>query len=312
VKGSLFIIIACLFWSVDALFRYPLIQKIGSWSIVQSEHLILSLLFLPFLFKKRNRILQASLADHFRFFALGFGGSALGTVCFTEAFYYLNPSIVILLQKYQVFITIILARIFLQERIQKRFIFWAIVSVIGAIGLGFPDLVDVFTKGELPSIFDDKKSLKGLFFTSLAVVFWGTATILGKSLSSLGYKNEEIMGMRFVYGLLGLFFVNYFFANLFDVFTVTGSYFHFLQNSNWGVWKLILLMVLLSGLLAMGFYYAGLRIISARLCSLMELFFPLCAIIVNWIYLGQHLAASQIVGAGLLILGATMVQIKRY
>jgi drug/metabolite transporter (DMT)-like permease len=43
----------------------------------------------------------------------------------------------------------------------------------------------------------------------------------------------------------------------------------------------VTLMVLVSGLLAMYIYYQGLRKISARACTLAEMFFPFMAVIVN-------------------------------
>jgi drug/metabolite transporter (DMT)-like permease len=312
MTGSLYIIVACLLWSLDALIRYPLIHKIGSWSIVQSEHLILTLIFLPILIKSGKRLLNASLSHHVLFFLLGFGGSALGSVCFTEAFIYLNPSVVILLQKYQTFITIILAKAFLKERVRGPFLFWAFISVGGAIGLSFPELLDAFQSGELNSGLFSGRSLKGFLFATLAVVCWGSATVIGKHLSMAGFKGKEIMGMRFFYGLIGLAILNFFFIDLLGVFSRNVGYFEFLSTSSFEIWQKLILMVLLSGLLAMGFYYAGLRRISARACSLMELFFPLCAIVVNWVYLGKQLDISQIIGGALLILGVTVVQTKHY
>jgi len=73
----------------------------------------------------------------------------------------------------------------------------------------------------------------------------------------------------------------------------------------------VLFMVCISGLLGMFFYYQGLRRISARLCALLELFFPLCAVIVNWIFLDQSLNNLQLMGGGLLLWGSTMIHLSR-
>ena len=71
-------------------------------------------------------------------------------------------------------------------------------------------------------------------------------------------------------------------------------------------------MVLVSGLLAMYLYYQGLRRIPARLCTLAEMFFPLMAVIVNWIFLGASLSIVQISGAIILVAGSLIIQIKQY
>ena len=74
----------------------------------------------------------------------------------------------------------------------------------------------------------------------------------------------------------------------------------------------IAVMVLLSGLAGMYFYYKGLKYLSARLCSLLEMFFPFCAVAVNWLLLGSKLDPFHLVGGGILLLGSTVIQWKRY
>ena len=74
----------------------------------------------------------------------------------------------------------------------------------------------------------------------------------------------------------------------------------------------IALMVLVSGLLAMYLYYQGLRRIPARFCTLAEMFFPLMAVIVNWIFLDKSLSMVQISGGLILIAGSLVIQVKQY
>jgi drug/metabolite transporter (DMT)-like permease len=71
-------------------------------------------------------------------------------------------------------------------------------------------------------------------------------------------------------------------------------------------------MVLISGFMGMGLYYLGLKRLSARLCALAEMFFPFCAIAVNWIFLEATLAPLQLLGGFLLLVGSTVLQLKRY
>ncbi len=63
-------------------------------------------------------------------------------------------------------------------------------------------------------------------------------------------------------------------------------------------------MVFLSGLLGMYFYYRGLRQLPAHTTAIAELFFPLSAVAVNWVLLGQALKPMQIAG-GLILMGAS-------
>jgi drug/metabolite transporter (DMT)-like permease len=64
----------------------------------------------------------------------------------------------------------------------------------------------------------------------------------------------------------------------------------------WDSFFKIGLMVLISGILALFLYYQGLKRVSARSAALAEMFFPLCAVIVNWIFLGKGLTPMQILG----------------
>ena len=77
-------------------------------------------------------------------------------------------------------------------------------------------------------------------------------------------------------------------------------------------WGKIAAMVAISGLLGMYFYYQGLKRISARVCALTEMAFPFMAVAINWIFLDAKLDALQIVGALLLLLGSTVIQLRHY
>ena len=83
-------------------------------------------------------------------------------------------------------------------------------------------------------------------------------------------------------------------------------------SHNIEVYGKVSLMVLVSGLLAMYLYYQGLRKLSARACSLTEMFFPFMAVLVNWLFLGASLSPVQLVGGGILLLGSLVIQLKRY
>lgn len=144
-----------------------------------------------------------------------------------------------------------------------------------------------------------KKSSLGYGLAFIAVFGWGASTVFGKKLAAIGYKPFEIMSGRFMLGLIFLSPVMYFSKTSLDV-------------SNTEITLKIILMAFLSGFLAMYFYYQGLKRISARLCAVAEMFFPFCAVAANWIFLGKSLSLVQIIGSCLLLLGSTVLQLKRY
>ena len=72
-------------------------------------------------------------------------------------------------------------------------------------------------------------------------------------------------------------------------------------------WGIIIIIVLSSGTLALFIYYYGLNKLPASHTTLFELFWPLSAVIIDWIKDGDPLALMQLLGAALLLLSTTLL-----
>ncbi|WPU66230.1 DMT family transporter [Peredibacter starrii] len=300
MAGTLLVIIACLFWGLDTLIRYPLVERgIHPITIVFYEHMVLVAIFSLGLIPAIKRIGELKLADVFSFFIIGGIGSAIATVAFTESFQYLNPSLVILLQKLQPIVAIILAAIVLKEEIQKQFIIWAAVCLIGGLLVSSPDIERFYhlMRSNFGAVTSDA-AVKGYGLVAISIVGWGATTVFGKRLSMVGFEPKSIMAGRFLSGLLVLIpFVQW------NRSLILPSGEDYLR---------ILIMVIISGALAMWFYYQGLKRLSAKTTAIAEMFFPFFAIIFNWIFLGKQLSEVQLVGGGILIFGSLVIQLKKY
>lgn len=274
-------------------------SNVGAISIVFYEHLILTTIFVIVFFKSFKQLLLSRKRHYFYFFIVGGVGSALATVAFTRAFQFLNPSLVILLQKFQPIVAIVLARFVLKEKLNKLFLLWASICLLGGLLVSYEDILNVMnTDKNIKEVLFHDNSLFGYVLVSISVIGWGAATVFGKKLGKEGYSDEQIMAGRFFMGFLCLLPIAF---NLDDLFT---------HSIN--VYGKISLMVLVSGLLAMWVFYQGLRRTSARACSLAEMFFPFMAVIVNWLFLGATLTPIQIAGGALLLLGSIVIQLKQY
>lgn len=298
--GFFLILAACALWAVDTLVRYPLMGKLNnSFAIVFYEHLLLTIILLVISVKSWSKIKAIKISHLFYFLMIGGVGSAFATMAFTQAFSILNPSLVILLQKFQPVVAIILASIVLKEKIQKVFILWASVCLVGALLISFEDILNIVNSASsLEELLLHQKAMQGYLLVMFSIVGWGAATVFGKKLVTLGYGDDVILAGRFTMGFLCL---------LPFAFSDKSLFTHSMET-----YGSISLMVLISGLLGMYLYYQGLRKISARLCSLAEMFFPLMAVIVNWLFLEAVLTPVQILGGIILILGSLVIQIKRY
>ncbi len=299
--GFFLVLAASALWAVDTLIRYPLLSSgVDSFAIVFYEHLILSVIFMVVFFKSLPKLWKTKPNHLFYFFIIGGVGSALSTLAFTRAFYFLNPSLVILLQKFQPLVAIILARFILQEKIQKLFIFWALICLFGALLISYEDILNLMNR-ETPffEMLFEEGSLQGYALVFFSVVGWGSSTVFGKKLLKVGYQDEQILAGRFIFGFLCLLpLIPLHHQSL------------FIHSVN--VYGKVSLMVLVSGLLAMYLYYHGLRKISARACSLTEMFFPFMAVIINWLFLGASLSPAQLLGGILLLIGSVIIQLKQY
>lgn len=300
MAGTFLVILACLFWGMDTLIRYPLVERgINPITIVFYEHFILTLIFSLGLIPAIKRIGELKIADVFSFIVVGGIGSAVATVAFTESFQYLNPSLVILLQKFQPLVVILLSSLILKEEIQKGFLIWASICLIGGLLISSPDIVRFYDlmRTNFNTVISDT-ALQGYMLVGVSIVGWGATTVFGKRLTIVGFETKSIMAGRFLTGLLVLIpFVNW---NRSLILPQGEDYLR------------ILIMVLISGALAMWLYYQGLKRISAKTTAIAEMFFPFFAIMVNWFFLGKQLTDLQLLGGGVLILGSLVIQIKKY
>ncbi|HXH30491.1 MAG TPA: DMT family transporter [Bacteriovoracaceae bacterium] len=298
--GIFLIILASLLWGMDTLIRYPLVESgINPVNIVFYEHVLLTLLFSLGLIPAIKRIGELKVAHLFSFFIIGGLGSAIGTVAFTESFRYLNPSLVILLQKLQPVVAIVLAAIVLKEQIEKKFIIWAGICLFGGLLVSSPDILRFYQllQNDFGTISSDF-AIHGYGLVAISIVCWGSTTVFGKYLSLAGYETKSIMGGRFLMGLIVLLpFIKW------EKSLLLPTYEDYLR---------IFVMVLISGALAMWFYYQGLKRLPAKTTAIAEMFFPVFAIVVNWIFLGKGLTELQLVGSGILLIGSLVIQLKKY
>jgi drug/metabolite transporter (DMT)-like permease len=303
MTGIFLIVLSCVLWALDTLIRYPLVERqIDPLTIVFYEHVVLTLIFSLGLFPAIKRMGELRLSDVLSFFIVGGLGSAIATMAFTQSFIYLNPSMVILLQKLQPIVVIVLARLVLKEEIPKPFLIWGAICLFGGILVSFPDIERLYhlVRDDFKIVISHE-AIQGFGLVGISILGWGSATVFGKRLSIAGFDTKAILGGRFLMGLLVLI--------------------PFIQWNKWSE-KLImrdmndyvrvLVMVLISGALAMYLYYQGLKRLPAKTTAIAEMFFPFFAIIANWLFLDKQLTELQLVGGGLLIIGSLVIQLKKY
>lgn len=291
MKGHFFLVLACLLWGTDSVFRYWISDSVDSGFIVFAEHLFGILFILPWvLIVQRKQLFQLSKRALASALFVGLFGSALGTTLFTLSFRYVNPSVAILLQKLQPILVVVLAFIMLGEKPSMRFFLLSPIAIGAGIVLSFPDLHFDFTSPQ------EQHHLKGIIFAFTAALFWGASTVIGKIL------------LKDTPASVGAFW-RYFFA-----FIALGLYFLFQSNPMpWAsLWHPktgfpIFYVSTLSGVIPMALYYVGLARTPASITTMIELIYPLASIVLNQFVLGIYLSSIQWVAALLLVWSVTEI-----
>lgn len=293
-----FIFAAATCWALDSLFRYPLLgQGVSPAYIVWLEHLLLVLILFPLIGRKFIlQSLKLKKEDFAAYFVVGFLGSGLATLAFTQAFSLINPTQVILLQKLQPFVAHFFAIWILKEKTPKYFWFFLVMALGGSVLLTVPE----FNSEVLQNLtMLNHQTQWGLFLTLLSIFFWGMSTVFGKYLTTKNHSTGQTMYGRFLFGFI------YLSMHLFVVREQIQIQLSLPQIGS------IFSLVVLSGILGMWLYYQGMKHLTARQVALGELFFPVAAVIVNWLAFSITINVQQMIGAVMLVGASFLFMLKK-
>ncbi|NHC15454.1 DMT family transporter [Motilibacter deserti] len=284
--GALFVAGGAVLWGTDALFRGDMAESVPAATIVFWEHVVLAAVT-AFAMPAALRLLRrAGWRVVLAVLAIGIGASAVATALFTEAFSYGDYTTPVLLQKVQPIVAVVGAWLLLGERPRAGYGPFLLLGLVGAWLIAFRDPFDV-------SFGEARPALLAL----AAAALWAAGTVLGRYVAPV-FAPRELTALRFWFGLLGAA----------AVVAVTGS-----SLTVGGEWHVrLVLLALVPGLVAMLFYYRGLKRTPAMVATLCELAFPLTAAVVPPLLLDEPaLSVSQGVGVALtaaVVLGLTLAQ----
>ena len=279
-NGIIWVALGATLWGTDAVLRRPLTETLSSAEIVFFEHVILAVILLPVAIRARRRGASFTKAQWAALLWIGWGGSALATIFFTQAIKLGNPTAAVFLQKLQPLFAVLGARIGLRERefIQGRY--WVrLIVAIGAV---------LLISGALDGGFAPGPWRPASLWAVAAAFIWGTSTVAGRSMFPV-VSPLEMTALRVLTAL-----------PLLTLLVLAGS-------PDVSVWlpevrqvPTLLLLAIVPGLLGLLFYYRGLSGTSASRAALAALCFPAGAALLNWAFLGTTVTAVQLAGVVLL------------
>lgn len=284
-SGPWLIAFAAMLWAIDAPFRTYLTSELSSTTIVFMEHVLIGVIVLFGLWSYVPEFKKLKPSGWLAVAFIGFGGSALATVLFTQSFHYVNPSVSILLQKVQPIIAILLAVLVLRERLVKQFWLWAVVAIGGAYLVSFPELT--------PPALGLEGGTVGILLALGAAFLWGGSTVFGRYLLK-DISFQAMTALRFLSALVFLFALEVYYGRLSEAGLATGK--------DWGY---VFIVAIIAGFVSLIIYYRGLKYTPAATATLAELVFPFAAVIINWVFLDAALSLVQILGGVVLLAAIT-------
>jgi len=281
--GSVAILGAAFLWSLDALLRRKL-YTLPSLVVVFSEHALGFLFLAPMLYRRRSQWRALTPQTWIALFWVALFGGVLGTLFYTKALSYvhfIDFSVVVLLQKLQPVFALYLAHILLKERLRRDFYLWAVVALGGSYLITFPQGLPVLVGG-------GKNLVAGLLAVGAAFA-WGSSTVMGKySLKNLDTWVVTPLRLGLTTTVIGLYLLG------------TGKIEQLALVSPLQLGYL-LAIVFSSGTTALAIYYFGLKRVDASRSTILEMFWPISAVALDWLVFDRVLTWSQWIGAALLL-----------
>jgi len=284
ILGAVLISFSAILWGFDGVVLTPRLGNLNISLVVFILHLLPFLLMNLFLFKRYALIKKLSLNETIALFGIALFGGAIGTMSIVKALFlvdFQSLSIVVLLQKLQPIFAILLAATFLKERLGKNFILWAALAIVAGYFLTFGI--------SFPKLHKDQNTMMAALFSILAAFSFGSSTVFSKRLLQ---KVDFISAAFFRYGLTTLIMIPFVIGN--RGFLDFGN----INSQNWLIFGIISLT---TGSGAIFLYYYGLKHVRAIISTISELFFPLSAVLFDYIFNNHVLSITQWISAGIMI-----------
>jgi drug/metabolite transporter (DMT)-like permease len=281
--GPSLVIAGASMWGLETFWRVRLVKTFDPDVLVFHEHWLGFLLTLPFLVVGASTLRGVSRKALVSMVGSGVLGSALGTVCFTQALTLLNSSLANLLLNVQPVISVLFSWFWLRERPRARFYPWAAVALACGVAMAFsPDAVQSPHRLSL-----------GLVFVGATALCWGASTTFGRA-ATIEIDFKTAVALRYLIGACATFVL----------VALKGHVGARLRQPQLGAPATLRDM---AGLLVVAaitptfLYFAGLARTRASVATFAEMAQTFASLIITWGVLGDALSLQQVVAGALLL-----------
>jgi drug/metabolite transporter (DMT)-like permease len=270
-------------WGLETYWRVPLGKKLDADVLVFHEHWMGLVLTLPFLVVGARALRGISRRAVLSMIGSGVLGSALGTVCFTQALAMLNASLANLLLNVQPVVSVLVSWVWLRERPRSSFYPWALLALVCGVVMAWP-------AGGVES---PRRVALGLLFLTGTALCWGASTTFGRAaMLEIDFKTGA--ALRYVIGTVATF----------AIVAVRGDV---AERLRFAVLFTPETLRQMAGLLVAAaitptfLYFAGLARTRASVATFAEMAQTFASLFITWGIMGEPLRAPQ-VAAGIVLL----------
>ena len=181
-------------WGTESAWRIPLNEIFDAKVIVFWEHVLILMMFLPILIPHLHEISKIHARTWGFLLFSGFAGSAVGTIFFTLALKYGNPTVVNVILNIQPVISTIGAFLLFGDRLSRQFFFYAGIAIIAGmfVSVAHPTMIAVS--------FEQAGLNVGTGYALICALFWGLSTVAGRGVM-VGMSLRLASSTRIVVGL---------------------------------------------------------------------------------------------------------------
>jgi drug/metabolite transporter (DMT)-like permease len=289
--GAVLISFAAILWGLDGVVLTPRLYGLDIAFVVMVFHVLPFVLMNLFLYSEYKYLRIFTLRDYVDFTLVALLGGALGTMAIVRALFlvgFQELSVVVLLQKLQPVFAIALAALFLKEKLRPRFALWAGLAIIGGYFLTFG--------WQLPNLHTGENTGKAAFYALIAAIAFGGSTVFSKKVLRK-YRFHTATFYR--YGFTSIIML---------VYVLVSAKLNF-QEVTFTHWILFVVIALTTGSGAIFLYYYGLNRVRAMVATICELFFPISAVMFDYIFNGSRLSWVQWGSAAVMVFA--IIQLNR-
>src|SRR5437667_775820 len=283
-------------WGTESAWRIPLNALFDASVIVFWEHVLILIMFLPILLSRLAEIRKIDARTWGYLVFSGFAGSAVGTMFFTLALKYGNPTVVNVVLNIQPVISTTAAFVIFGDRLGRRFFVYAGIAILAGVfvSVTHPALIGVS--------FERAGLNRGTGFALICAFFWGLSTVAGRGVM-IGMSLRLASSMRIVVGLacMTLILLAYGQLNGAALWPVAA------QAPSIKAIVLLVFLASISGGIPLLIYFQGLHLTRASTAGYFEMMQTLAAVCITWGIFHATLHLHQVIAACVLIAAVAMV-----